>query len=630
MRILNQKIEGFNCFYMNASDHDDDDVDDSSEEEEPPADSPAQEYMEYLKDMYFQSKLSAKDLCTSMWFLERMGHSEARPFALAPTSQSGKFQEKLNKAFDFKALDKQLYDIYVPLRSWRTAKREVQVVKAQPAHESVWRELDEDPGLLDRWRTLVRTEHEWVKQYNEHPLVVGKSLEEKETIMGGALYMDGAAFANRDSLFVFTIRLLGSRQRHLCFTLRKSNLCDCGCAGWCSFFSMFSYIAWSLQALKTRTYPASRHDGNDLDGERSSLAGKNHEVCVVICDILGDWKEFASSWGFPNWASLLPCFLCKVSKLQMLSPKCQVVMREDCEYHDECDACEVWVAISSKKMQQEIRLKLMTDSTRKGLCLTQDVNSTRPKLLKGDRLEPTCDFADVHQIEEMPRTFKPFTVLFWRARKTAVVHHRNPILSRELGLSYSMFAIDVLHCLHLGVFLVWITRVLHVLIEIDAFGTHTTRKTDHLAGSALAIKARLDKWYPRYQKSLSESAKRGMTKVNFFSDKMLGRPDMKKLVKLKAAEARHFMPFALDLLYEFRDQLTEVCKVTSLVRAGECLKEYMAVINEEPRKMSDYAKRKLVELQCEHNIQAWKAGVRMIPKHHQALSIFAEKTKQRQ
>ena len=157
-----------------------------------------------------------------------------------------------------------------------------------------------------------------------------------------------------------------------------------------------------------------------------------------------------------------------------------------------------------------------------------------------------------------------------------------------------------------------------MLVKVDAFETRCSRKDEHLIGSALAIKARLNDWYPKYERTLSESARRGLTRVNFFSEKMLGTADMKKLVKLKAAESRHFMPFALDLLLEFRGEVAEVCNVASLIRAGECLKEFMVIINREHRKMSADGCRRLVELQCEHNVEANKAGVRMLPKHHQA------------
>ena len=242
-------------------------------------------------------------------------------------------------------------------------------------------------------------------------------------------------------------------------------------------------------------------------------------------------------------------------------------------------------------------------------------------LLKGDRLEPTFDFPDVHKVDKVSEPFVAFTLLFWRAKPEIVVHHRNPVLCRELGISYSAFSVDVLHCLHLGVFLVWITTALHLLISVDAFETRRSRKADHLVSSALAIKARLNDWYPRYERKLKQDGKTGC-RVNFFSDKMLGTPDGKKLVKLKAAEARHFMPFALELVQEFAPALAAKCKVVSLIRAGECLQEYMAIINREPRKMSTAATIKLVELQCEHNVEAYKAGVRILPKHHQAQFIL--------
>ena len=33
----------------------------------------------------------------------------------------------------------------------------------------------------------------------------------------------------------------------------------------------------------------------------------------------GDWNEFAGVWGFANWMSLHPCFLCDADKEKMLA-----------------------------------------------------------------------------------------------------------------------------------------------------------------------------------------------------------------------------------------------------------------------------------------------------------------------
>ena len=171
--------------------------------------------------------------------------------------------------------------------------------------------------------------------------------------------------------------------------MRKSNLCSCGCVGWCSFFNLFSFVAWSLQALMDKVWPSRRHDGTPLDSERAKRAGEDLGFMVVITDILGDWKEFANSWGFPSWSSFYPCFLCSCDRAGMRDVRRAVEMRRDSEYDDHCRKSEIWVPINTREQLDEIRFNLIDDSTRKGLCLNKAAMSTRPRLQKGDRLEPS-------------------------------------------------------------------------------------------------------------------------------------------------------------------------------------------------------------------------------------------------
>ena len=181
------------------------------------------------------------------------------------------------------------------------------------------------------------------------------------------------------------------------------------------------------------------------------------------------------------------------------------------------------------------------------------------------------------------------------------------------------FGIDILHCMHLGVFLAWLTRLFQLLIAMDGFQTRTTRKAELWVLSALEIKSRLHAWYPSYERSLSAAAKKGMTRINHLTDKMLGNAEGTKLVKLKAAEARHCLPFGVYLCKQFEAELREVVDFDSLLLAGECLVEWMAIINREPRKMSRDAVLQLTEAIRKHNVCAARAGVHLLPKHHQAL-----------
>ena len=49
-----------------------------------------------------------------------------------------------------------------------------------------------------------------------------------------ALYVDGVRHTKRDGVIGFFIYSLVTPRRHLCVAVRKSDLCRCGCRGWCS------------------------------------------------------------------------------------------------------------------------------------------------------------------------------------------------------------------------------------------------------------------------------------------------------------------------------------------------------------------------------------------------------------
>ena len=178
---------------------------------------------------------------------------------------------------------------------------------------------------------------------------------------------------------------------------------------------------------------------------------------------------------------------------------------------------------------------------------------------------------------------------------------------------------DVLHCLHLGTFLSYSTRVIALCLEADVWGTRESRKDEHKKVSADALSAHLTHWYKGYEKGLEPQARAGLTKINYFTDKMLGGGKKSKMVKLKAAESRHFMEFGVYLTRHFESKLRPICDYESLLRSGETLHDWMHIVNHNGRKLSAEVVDKLCKLQFSHNVAANNAGVHMLPKHHQAL-----------
>ena len=363
-------------------------------------------------------------------------------------------------------------------------------------------------------------------------------------------------------------------------------------------------------------YPTSKWDGSALDGFRvEEQNGAFNFICALL-DITGDLKEFTERYGFPTWKAMLACFMCGCTRAEFFDPAHVVAMRPHDDYHRECSKCEILFVVATKQMQDSIRFSLIDNAALKGLCLREDLADT--PLRKGDRLEPSPKLNDVHKFSAM---VVPFVVTFWRipSRGFVSAHHRNPLLSEELGTSYRTFGLDVLHTMHLGVFLSWMTRAVHYLIDVDVFASRQTRKEDHLRCCAIELYTRLANWYPEYEKRVSASTRKGVTRINHFTEHMLGTADGVSLLSLKAAEARHFLPFVLDLVRHHSEQLASVCDAEALISGGQRLLDWTEVCITQPRKMSPSAVSSLVSLIYLHNIEAERAGVRMKPKHHASI-----------
>ena len=151
-----------------------------------------------------------------------------------------------------------------------------------------------------------------------------------------------------------------------------------------------------------------------------------------------------------------------------------------------------------------------------------NVTSTTRKLKAGDH---------IYKILFLTPKELPLVLRFWRKTDPRIVLRRNPVICRELGIGYFTLSIDVLHCLHLGIYLAFITSVIHLLLAVDAFETRETRQED----SANALTSLLHHWYKGYKKQLEPEALKGSTSGNHISDSMLGKADGSKLAKLKAA-----------------------------------------------------------------------------------------------
>eukprot|EP00974_Lingulodinium_polyedra_P056948 5478095-Lingulodinium_polyedra.AAC.1 len=64
----------------------------------------------------------------------------------------------------------------------------------------------------------------------------GQDAAPGERVWPIAVFCDKVPFQHRDSALVFYFYNLVTGVRHLSIVLRTSEMCDCGCHGWCSLY----------------------------------------------------------------------------------------------------------------------------------------------------------------------------------------------------------------------------------------------------------------------------------------------------------------------------------------------------------------------------------------------------------
>ena len=297
---------------------------------------------------------------------------------------------------------------------------------------------------------------QWAPKYLDHPVV--REAAAGEVVWPLAIFCDKVPYQSRDSTLVFYAYNIVTATRHLVMALRSSELCRCGCQGWCTLFVVMQWLLWSLRACASGRWPASRHDGKPF-----ATAGDAHRASMVdeplfkgaLVHILGDWAEISHTWGFPDWSNVLhPCYCCTSVKDDLrqvgsLSPLSEPwPMKDHAAYVRACNGCERLVQVTSA--ESLARLLGYLSFTDRGYELEAPLAELG--LEAGDKLMPSLALPDldIRRLSDI-RAF-PQVLTFWRPRNVTMAKWRNPIFQDDIGVSVRSFSIDVMHTLNLGTY----------------------------------------------------------------------------------------------------------------------------------------------------------------------------------
>ena len=442
----------------------------------PADDSHASEWSEYsgeemgdmlsellMKLKYMGQRLSAKDVCSLAFFATKMGGAFSQKLsdlACNPHTPSGHFQRHLDRVESRGGSDLTYTYVDAPTHDRKDGNREVMALPASAIHELLAEEVLDDEIAATKLATMH--EKELLPQcYYDSPVVKKHGLKTFPV----TLYLDGVPFGQKDSVTGVMAYNIVTGRRHPVCVLRKQDLCDCGCKGWCTLFPVFLFLRWLIDVCGSGIFPYARYNGLPfLDEElfRADLGGCAIGAVFVFLFLKGDWAE-ASTLGFPTWSSNYhPCPLCMSAKESLYDIEDWEIdnfpfeIKDMDSYEKACDRCETLVYLSQAAHAYVLpRLGYdKRDSGGHGRILLEDIPAdiTGTILLaKGLRLEPSREVLDIGEGFDSHSVF-PLLVTFWKRSEETFTRHRNPLFSRRSGFTPECLAVDGLHTLSLGVY----------------------------------------------------------------------------------------------------------------------------------------------------------------------------------
>ena len=377
-----------------------------------PAEVAGEELMSLLASLKLGGILSAKQVCIIAFWASRAGATgNVHKLGLRPDAQSGKCPQRFDKVFGAPPHNEGMYQLPLARRLRHDATRVWDDIPVVPPLEALLMELEGDSEPIAELNRALEAD-EMPPIYTQHPAVRGAP--PGVVVHPISIYLDGVGFSRLDSCLGLWAYFTLTKKRHLLVVLRKSEVCSCGCRGWCSLFPMWQMVAWSLEHLLEGVHPSVRHDGTPFgphDGQRADRAGSDlgfRAVCILLkCDL----AEFSHSLGLPSCQDgISPCPFCFASPDDLLRLAGLSPLSVPCppktlgQYLQACAACETRARVATRHAQLDMRAALDCDKRKKDGSHGRAVLLDFPTIGvdKQDRLEPSLTLMNVADFDEAP------------------------------------------------------------------------------------------------------------------------------------------------------------------------------------------------------------------------------------
>jgi hypothetical protein len=527
--------------------------------------------------MKHRGTLTATDACLLCWWAHKAGvKGVVAQVAMRPGHKNtGNYSRHFDKIVNPTDHDDDLYVMTAPGYHRSTDLRVLADFSVLPPHDAADEEIRGNPGIRKLLEECRNTDT-LPPAYNTHEIV--RNAPEGTPVYPYALYIDAVKFQRTDNVIGIWLCSLVTGLRQLCVAMRKSEMCACGCRGWCTMYCIMTFLNWSFVHMARGLAPSARHDGSpwkESESARDIVSGASLGWRGVVLFIKSDMMEHVTSFGFPSWATdKHPCPLCHCTtadwgNIKGLSP-ISLPWRPKlfAEYEQACAACEIVVDINCARLFRMVRGCLKYDKrigalAIRGRALMRDIPELRLK--KGDRLQPGHDIWDVGQIDTMnPKS--ACRLLFWRRSAETHVRHRNPVFSEETGIvPERVLVIDWLHALSLGVYKYFISHLWHTLFEHDVYEIGRCTDHEHIVLSLGRLRVDLFNWYAA---ELAQG--RAHSRVQSLTPEMVGTASSHKLGTW-GAETNGLLLFSQHLLRVHQHQLPNPDLIRNLVRGCDSL-----------------------------------------------------------
>eukprot|EP00959_Pyramimonas_sp_CCMP1952_P097617 2040297-Pyramimonas_sp.AAC.1 len=181
-------------------------------------------------------------------------------------------------------------------------------------HDVLAREAELHP---DEWDPTKHDHADFPSTLQMHPVFLDKGAS--KTVPLG-YYSDGVPYSKKDSFLTHYLSNHLSGKRHLLCTLKKTDMCKCGCAGFCTWGAVLRVLVWSMNVMALGKHPQNDHLGEPFGDHRFDYRGFDlapSGVAGAVCEFRADLLELTTTLGLTKWSNPTnPCTCCTATKDQ--------------------------------------------------------------------------------------------------------------------------------------------------------------------------------------------------------------------------------------------------------------------------------------------------------------------------